>query len=354
MKKVLNCFAVVLLIFGCLPHLSVVGFAGNTDKIEAMETVESVAAVEGSKTGEGLTIEDIKGILPCKPVVKPPIEIETVLNEATVQEIAEKRMQYELVCDKTVYLLEYNVGTKYWNNVKSFDYEGLTEQFDSEDYPDILFPMWHEFTDPKGQKSTRVVGYLRYRYNWFSIKYECIEVGYAPHKDELPLKSEYNERFWNRLTQAYYERIADYLAANDIDAKQMFMIRYPSSFSECHEVAAVIQTETDLFILDISNSVHADLDYGDNYYWFDIYSKPVLYSVEEYRTLRLEAEKEVYKGRRRLGPFFGSAGDLQGISFLSVLLFILTGVVVLSAIVFFVIRLVRKKNSKQLGDSNKG
>lgn len=63
------------------------------------------------------------------------------------------------------------------------------------------------------------------------------------------------------------------------------MIRYPSSLSDGHEKIAVIQTKDNAVILDVSNSLNINMETRE-------YSA---YTVSEYRTLRMEIEKNLYK-----------------------------------------------------------
>lgn len=83
----------------------------------------------------------------------------------------------------------------------------------------------------------------------------------------------------------FYEEIADYINQSRTKAQQVFLIRYPSSLSDGHEKVAVIQTVDNVVILDVSNSLNINMESRQD----------SAYTVSEYRALRMEVEKNLYK-----------------------------------------------------------
>jgi hypothetical protein len=97
-----------------------------------------------------------------------------------------------------------------------------------------------------------------------------------------------SQAFRDKERMRFYEELTEYLNKTDTNADQVCLLRYVSSLSLNHEVVALIQSEQNTVILDISNSCRIQTDK-------DTQLSPVAYSIEEYRTRRLEVEKELYK-----------------------------------------------------------
>ncbi len=219
-----------------------------------------------------------------RTVKEPKVDIESLINERLTKEIVDERYNMgslekpeKYMYDTSVYLLEYNVGTDYWNSVTENNYKGLTEAIDYS-YPTVYIPVFGDIADTNGEFHNRVIGYFKLDYDAFERDYRLSSAFY-----NLP-----SNDYKDRKIVGFFEKIQDYLDQNNITSEQVFLIRYPSSLSDDMEKIAVIKTADDTLILDVSGSVNTNADKT-------AFSEAHSYSISEYRTLRLEAEKELYK-----------------------------------------------------------
>ena len=223
-------------------------------------------------------------------VKEPDVDIESLIGERLTKEIADERyntVSFEkpekYTYDTSVYLLEYNVGTDYWNNVTENNYKGLTEAIYGS-YPTVYVPVFGDISDTNGEIHNRVIGYFKLDYDSHERDYRLTSAFY-----NLP-----SNDYKDRKTVGFFEKIQDFVSQNNITSEQVFLIKYPSSLSDDMEKIAVIKTADDTLILDVSGSVNAN---ADKTVWSDVRS----YSISEYRTLRLEAEKELYNKENNYG-----------------------------------------------------
>ena len=217
-----------------------------------------------------------------KPIGDPAIDIGAIIADLVTKEIVDDYygagtidMPEHYTIDTSIYLLEYRVSEDYWNKVTSFDYNGLVENIDPK-YPTIYIPVFGNITDLSGNTSNRVIAFVKLYYNGSCYKFTMAKYVI------------YFDTFINEEIVGTYEDIANYIKQSQTQAKQVFLIRYTSSFSENHDQIAVIQSENDTVILDISNTCKIETVEYNSY-------KPIAYSVEEYRSLRMEVEKTLYE-----------------------------------------------------------
>ena len=179
--------------------------------------------------------------------------------------------------DSSLFIVEYNVTMDYWSKVKETDYKGLTECL-STDYPTVYIPVFANIENTSGELFRRVIGHC-------SIKYDSLDKKYVLNMTFANIQT---EEFKNKESVWNYEMINEYISNKGISPKQIFMICYPSSFNDLSERVAVIQKENDdIILLDVSDSCHLSID--------PIIQAVEYTSVDEYRILRMEAEKELYK-----------------------------------------------------------
>ena len=299
MKKIFNCVLALVIVIGCFSGFTTVSFAENSSKLVS----EPIAELE-------FDIEEL---------------INEQLTESKIESYAKnvKRMDETVVCtyDKSKYLLEYTVSKEFWNNVTSFDYQCLTENAGS-DYPTIYVPFFGDIADSEGNISNREIGYVKLSYNWIEKKYRSNSV-------ILNLPS---QAFKDKIQVGFYEKITDYIEQNNINATQAFLIRYPYSHSGSHEMIAVIQTEEDTIILDMYDTCCLTMDMDD---------PTIAYSVEEYRALRLEAEKTLYK---ELSLIKESNNFIPLDDFLPYI--IIVGAVIIAGIAFLILKKAKSSSKK--------
>lgn len=257
----------IFLIIACFFSFSTVGFAEDYEK-------------------EDIGIEKVEPLekLPSRFIAEPKLDMEAVLNEHITEARVRERynmssfvMPKEFTYDKSVYLVEYYVSTDFWESVKTLDYKGLTEAIFT-DYPTVYVPLFADVADADGKLCNRQVGFIRLRHDARDDNYMVSSSMFNTTK----------ETFKQKKNDSFYEKIAFYLIENNIKAEQVFLLRYPTSFVPGQETVAVIKTESDAFILDISNSLHLETDTKSS----DAIPK---YSISEYKPLRLEVEKELYQ-----------------------------------------------------------
>ena len=218
-----------------------------------------------------------------KPLSEPAVNIDELLNSERTKAIINDRFtssffEYpdDYTYDTSVYLLQYNVSQDYWDNVTSFDYEGLTAGLE-QPYPTIHLPVFGSIANSNGLVHKRVIGHLTFSYNPLKKEY-TINASYCNPKDP-----EYTD---NNIYH-FYEEIRQCVNLSQTPIQQVFLIRYPGSSSPTHETIAVLQTGKDAIILDIGNTCHA----GEN---GQSPTFSLAYSIEDYYSLRKPIEEELY------------------------------------------------------------
>ena len=177
--------------------------------------------------------------------------------------------------DTSVFLVEYNVSPKYWEELSNPNYQGIIDSLDP-GYPTVYVPLFGEVADLNGNMQERVIGHIKVSYNFFENDYTA---RLAPYNTT-------NSDFSDGTAYEFYEKISNYLEQSNTKPEQVLMIRHPNSLSVGKEIIAVIKTEDDTVILDLSDSLHLSDSMSPS---------AVAYTVEEYRTRRLEVEKELYQ-----------------------------------------------------------
>ena len=221
------------------------------------------------------------GVVVSNTIGEPVTSIESILNNKVTKEIVSERYSMfsvekpeEYTFDISVYLIEYNVSTDYWNNVGKMNYEGLTEALDYT-YPTIYVPLFGDIATSDGEIINRVIGHIKLSYDWTNNDYKLGMSLYNLADNEFKDK----ENVW------FYEKIVDYIDRSKTAVQQVFLIRYPSSLSDGHEKVAVIRTAESTVILDVSNSLNVNMESRQD----------TAYTISEYRTLRMGVEKNLYK-----------------------------------------------------------
>ena len=279
----------------CLGAFAIYSFA--EDSIETTFTeisgviteasdVTSAAVAETIVTEASDTTDSVE-VLISNPIGGSKTNIQSIINDKVYDGIVSERYNGFSIerpaiytYDTSIYLLEYNVSTDYWNKVSSMDYKGLTEapRVIDYDHPTIYIPLFGDITDTEGNNHNRAIGYIRLYYNWSDKDYRF----------NMALYNLTSDNFKDKKKVGFYEEISEYLNQSKTDAQQVFLIRYPSSLTDGHEKIAVIQTKDDTVILDISNT----LNIPDNKIDPD---KAPVYSISEYSSLRKEVEKKLYQ-----------------------------------------------------------
>lgn len=303
MKKMMKYVITLLLILGCLFSLSTVCLA------ETSETADSFQ------------------ILPSEFIAEPKLDIETIIkNKVTEERVNESYkmssldMPEKFTYDTSIYLVEYSVSTDYWDDVKTWDYKGLTDALYT-DYPTIYIPLFADVADTNGNMHTRVIAYIKLYYNWLKSDYSFI----------MSTHQVTSEDYKNKKNAGFYENISFYLEENEIDAQQVFLIKYPSSLSTGKETITVIQTESDTLILDLDNTLYVDND-------DKMSDRSVVYSISEYKPLRQQVEKEMYKNIITLDD-----QDNEKNNWVVFLVCGLVIAVILGIIIYFVVKKKRKQ-----------
>lgn len=214
---------------------------------------------------------------------RSPYDINEIIESTATPETIDTYYQMfnglpeDYYVDPSLFIVEYNVTTDYWSKVKETDYKGLTECL-STDYPTVYIPVFANIENTSGELFRRVIGHC-------SIKYDSLDKKYAFNMTFANIET---EEFKNKESVWNYEMITEYISNKGISPKQIFMICYPSSFNDLSERVAIIQKENDdIVLLDVSDSCHLNTN--------PIIKAVEYTSVDEYRTLRMEAEKELYK-----------------------------------------------------------
>lgn len=311
MKIVNRITLTLLIIVGCMFSFAICSFA------EASTTTGKIGVVVSNTIG------------------KPKVDIESILNDKVTEELVAERYSMfsiekpdQYTFDTSVYLIEYTVSTDYWNNVSTMNYKGLTEVIDYS-YPTIYIPLFGDIANMEGDILNRVIGHIKLSYDWTNCDYRL----------GMSLYNLTDSDYRDKKNVWFYEEIADYIDQSKFIVQQAFLIRYPSSLSDGHEKIAVIQTKDNAVILDVSNSLNINMETRE-------YSA---YTVSEYRTLRMEIEKNLYKMATRWddNPVGGNVDLSQGEEHNPVGEWSL-GVIIISIFVGVVAFLLFKKHHKRL------
>ena len=279
--------------------------------------VACLVAVSITGVGSACAVYDV----PSKPI-NGTVDIQSILHEVlTEEEIAESysRMDtrycpenYTVEIDK--YVIEYGVSTTFWKNAKWTDYQGFAETVDST--PTVYVPVLAEIPDGQGQVRERVIGHCKVYYDFFKNRYTMTMV----------IKNTTAPGFAEGENVHFYEEIGNYLNSNNLDADQVVIIRYPGSYNDFSEKAALIFCGEEVVVFDFGNSLHLDSK--------EIREKS--YSVDGYRELRLNVEKNAYRGLNR------NANRVLWVTVAAA-----CTVLAAAVVIFLVIRQIRKNNAKK-------
>mgnify|MGYP004613048903 FL=1 len=309
MKKLLNYILAIIMIINCIVMFSISSQADFSSK------------------------------LPSIPIGEPKINIEKIFEEKLIKERIEKDVN--ILCRKdnltnftyepSMYLLEYGVSIDFWNNNIS-NYYDMIQNIDY-NYPTIFVPILSVMTDSHGNASNREIGYIKLYYDCFENDYRHIVGIYNITSDD----------FTETRPSGFFESVTDYLVENRINAQQVFLIEYPSSLTDGQEVVAVIHSNSDTIMLDISNTCRNNKDWQDN---------PRAYSIKDYRTLRVKAEKDIYKHAGGFVDNVNKNNDNNNSNYKLVKNIILISVAVIAVIAISVILLVIKNTRKARSEKN--
>ena len=213
---------------------------------------------------------------PSEFLTEPTSDMESTVKSLTDAEMSKKHLSLEKVeeytYDASVYVVEYDVADGFWNSVQTFDYNGITEALLNYK-PEATVPVFADLTDENGNTVNRQIADVEIYYSFKNEKYSSrISIGI------MVLNPAYVSDSYYLMS---YEKIARYLTENQIKAENVFIINYvlnaPGS-------VAVVKTETDAFILDLTNSAEPkNVQYGDTT------ARP--YSISEYAKLRIATEE---------------------------------------------------------------
>ena len=271
-----------------------------------------------------------------KPISVPKFNISEVIKEKVTEERVKERYEMSKTFEPDVYtydlnnyLLEYNVSTDYWNGVSTNDYKGLISQIDY-NYPSIYIPIFANIKDTKGVEHNRVIGNIILKYNILKNDYIFSMMIYNLN----------NSDYLDEKSIGTYEKIKKYIDNSESKIEQIFLIRYPSSLSDDDEKIAVIKMQSDLKILDVSNS----LKINEN----DLIKNE--YTVEEYKSIRKEIEKDLYKNidineKNPAGVIFNLNND--NYNYKETFIFIFISIIILVSIGIFIVR-KKRINSKNM------
>ena len=213
---------------------------------------------------------------PSEFLTEPTSDMESTVKSLTDAEMSKKQLALEDVeeytYDASVYVVEYDVADGFWNSVQTFDYKGITEAL-IDAKPEATVPVFADLTDENGNAVNRQIADVEIYYSFKNEKYSSrFSIGNMALKPAYVSDSNY---------LMSYEKIVRYLTENQIKAENVFIINYvlnaPGS-------VAVVKTETDAFILDLTNSAEPkNVQYGDPT------ARP--YSISEYAKLRNATEE---------------------------------------------------------------
>ena len=103
------------------------------------------------------------------------------------------------------------------------------------------------------------------------------------YKFRMTLYNLTSEDFKDKKNVWFYEKIVDYLNDRKEIAQQVLLIQCPTAGSHGSEQIALIQTENNTAILDISNTLRVETDETQT-------NQSFVYSISEYITLRKNVE----------------------------------------------------------------
>ena len=213
---------------------------------------------------------------PSEFLTEPTTDMESTVKSLTDAEMSKKHVSLEDVeeytYDASVYVVEYDVANGFWNSVQTFDYKGITEAL-IDAKPEATVPVFADLTDENGNTVNRQIADVEIYYSFKNEKYSSrFSIG------NMALKPAYVSDSCYLMS---YEKIVRYLTENQIKAENVFIINY---IFEAPGSAAVVKTETDAFILDLTNSAEPkNVQYGDPT------ARP--YSISEYANLRIATEE---------------------------------------------------------------
>ena len=222
---------------------------------------------------------------PSNVIDESKVDIPSLISEKVTKEQVDKLYDFYFsklglpeiyYLDPDIYVLEYYASRSYWSGISEMNYKGLTENWSTVSaYPTIYIPLIGVISDTQGEPHNRVIGYVKLSYDWINEEYSCSPVLYTYSADN-----------YKDGQSRPFEALLNYLTQSKTVAEQVFLLRHQNSLSDFTETIAVIKTEDDTVILDISDSLHLTSSVDD---------PAVAYTIEEYRMRRLEVEKELYK-----------------------------------------------------------
>ena len=255
MKKINSILLAMMVIIGCCLSFMITVFAETAPMDETPRVISSTA------------------------IGTPKFDIQSILEEKVTKECVDEsygasslERPQEYTYDTSIYLLEYNVSTEYWDTVSEMTYKGMTDALDS-GHPTIYVPIFGEIADTKGNMLNRVIGHIKLSYDWTADDY----------KFRMTLYNLTSEDFKDKKNVWFYETIVDYLNDRKEIAQQVLLIQCPTAESHGSEQIALIQTENNTAILDISNTLRVETDETQT-------NQSFAYSISEYITLRKNVE----------------------------------------------------------------
>ena len=255
MKKINSILLAMMVIIGCCLSFMITVFAETAPMDETPRVISSTA------------------------IGTPKFDIQSILEEKVTKECVDEsygasslERPQEYTYDTSIYLLEYNVSTEYWDTVSEMTYKGMTDALDS-GHPTIYVPIFGEIADTKGNMLNRVIGHIKLSYDWTADDY----------KFRMTLYNLTSEDFKDKKNVWFYETIVDYLNDRKEIAQQVLLIQCPTAGSHGSEQIALIQTENNTAILDISNTLRVETDETQT-------NQSFAYSISEYITLRKNVE----------------------------------------------------------------
>jgi len=245
----------------------------------------------------------------------------------------------DYIVDRGHYVIEYGVLTTYWEDVRSLDYNGLTERLS--DYPTIYIPIKADIVNAQSEPAERVIGHYCLSYNYLDQKYTA----------KFTLMNTVSDEFIAGETQHFYESISNFVRDNAPRAEQVIILRYPNSLNDFMEKAALVFEDGKVTVFDFSNSLHLE----------NAQSGESGFGVEEYRTLRMRVEETAYDNVTAVGNIVGGgsvntnqAGKSSDVSIKRVV--VIAAVIVLSAscIIAVMLLYLRRRSGKLKAEKEEG
>ena len=313
MKKAFNVVIAIIFVLSCVFSLGLSAFAESENVNNSTSEVNPVSRFPSDFLG------------------KPSFDMDVLIKDLADKEMSKDFPLFSFVdeytCDADEYLVVYMVNDGFWRDVKSFDYNGISDALNKE-HPAVNVPVFADVTDKNGNTANRQIGNINVSYDWSEEKYVSNMNG------DNAYTFNYNEPTYS------YEKISVYLSENKIIAKNVFIISYFEADTRC---AAVVQTENDAFVLDITNSAQPEhVEYAD--------MTPRRYSISEYANLRIAAEERMDRIRKK--------NNLQALIYYRELFeeklgwikyvgYAVGGIIALCSIAVFVIIKLRKRSPKR-------